>query len=872
MGAVFLGVDPEHRIRRAIKVVLAGADDRQRAARFQREVELVARLAPHPNLVKVHATGSSGPLAYAVLDWIDGEPMSAAIERGQVEVSRSLDWVEQVARGLGHAHAAGIIHRDVKPSNILIRSDDGAPVVIDFGLARAADAQTLTKTGTVLGTVHYMSPEQLSGARDVDDRADVWSLGVVLHELLTGELPFEGESMLELMGAISSAEPPAPSSARPLVSRDVDAVVARALAKDPRDRYPSALALAEDVRRARLGEPVLARSRSARERLAGLVRRRAPALAVAAVGVVALAVGIAVLSRREESGPPGDPPLVLAARALRDAGMRTRKLDDRARDAIAAARHARSAGQEGHALELEALDLAAKLGGESPAMLEATFAAARRALGLSPNDDRSVTTAEAAMRAARYDEALAFVAPLLGRQRPPIAALRVAAATKVRAKRFADAELTARAGLALDPNDAHLNLALGRALRGLSRTDEALRPLSIAERELPQARAERAVIEIGTECPRFEAEFARLYEPSAGFYSTPPETLKRFLSSIQSNGWSVKDHPEANGVREVALRALIHASQLVAVGSRTALNRRQVWTPVLESLEHALSALTWSRPDDDVPLVSDAWGAATLARMTINGDAESVLMSSRFMGGRMSRAGRFAFGVGIASYARPVSRNAYEERQLTELLEEAIGLAASSDIKALLSTDARLRADYRTCLQRRASELWRAASGHPQSSVPDLERALRLADEAHGIPVDWLGFEPAEPIFDSIVALLLLGRLDEADRRLAEKEGRVETRTTILRADLLLRRGRNDEAAVLFRRGLRTDAADEIPSESDLANELARKGGLALALARKGDIAGARAVLAEIRQEDGLPWLPWFSRDLVEKEIARTGR
>jgi hypothetical protein len=280
------------------------------------------------------------------------------------------------------------------------------------------------------------------------------------------------------------------------------------------------------------------------------------------------------------------------------------------------------------------------------------------------------------------------------------------------------------------------------------------------------------------------------------------------------------------------------------------------------NLQSARAALASERADE-VPLAFDAWGAAALAQTQMTGVAKHAIAAHHFAD-RMSRAGRFDFEVGLASFVFTSSslmdRPTAERGIAVEAFDDAIGLEASSEVQALLSTDVLLRLDYRSCLQVRASQLWRAASDHPQSSVPELERALRLANEANEMRAE--GNVERTPIFDVVAVLMLLGRLDEADGQIANAGRELwAPLRTLLRADLLLRRGRNEDAAALFR---------EIVADAEVGRDA--KSGLAVALARGGDLAGARAVLKEIRSDGSPPWLPWLSRDEVEKEIARLAR
>jgi serine/threonine protein kinase len=302
MGAVYVGVN-EAGMRRAIKVPLFDGElAAELRARFEREANTLGRVKPHPNVVRVHGAGQDGPYAYCVLELVEGESLAALAKKGPLEVERALDLTAQLARSLAHIHAHGIVHRDVKPENVLVRASDGSAVLMDFGLARdLADRERLTKTGVALGTPAYMAPEQVEGGKDVDLRADVYAAGVVLYELLAGERPHEG-SQMELVKKILLDEPPPIAEKRPEVPRDVSTIIARAMAKDRLSRYATAELLAQDLERARKGEAILARPPTFVERLGRRLRRVSPRarLALAALPLAAAigAAGIYALHER----------------------------------------------------------------------------------------------------------------------------------------------------------------------------------------------------------------------------------------------------------------------------------------------------------------------------------------------------------------------------------------------------------------------------------------------------------------------------------------------------------------------------------------------------------------------------------------------
>ena len=227
------------------------SDDPEYVERFRREARALAQLN-HPNIVTVIDRGEFEGRQFIVFEHVDGETLKSLVDReGPLPVDRALALVHQVARGLAFAHEHGVVHRDVKPQNVLL-DEDGVAKVTDFGIARSIDpSDELTETGALLGTSEYIAPEQASGQR-VDERSDQYSLATVLYELLTGEPPYTGESFMAV--ALKHVREPVPSvrDRRPDVSPRLDAIVARAMAKRPEDRFPSTDALMAALEAARI--------------------------------------------------------------------------------------------------------------------------------------------------------------------------------------------------------------------------------------------------------------------------------------------------------------------------------------------------------------------------------------------------------------------------------------------------------------------------------------------------------------------------------------------------------------------------------------------------------------------------------------------
>ena len=256
MGIVYEGWDPIIARRVAIKTVKLpeNADDpetEEALARFRREAQAAGRLT-HPNIVGVFDYGETNDLAYIVMEFVDGPPLKSLLDKEErFALTDALRVMEDLLAGLQFSHERGVVHRDIKPANVMLTSG-GQVKIADFGIARI-ESSSMTQAGTLLGTPAYMSPEQFMG-QVVDARTDIYSSGVLLYQLLTGERPFEG-GLSAIMHKALNTEPPAPSQLSVTAPPALDAVVRRAMAKRPEDRFASANAFAEAVRTA-LANPV----------------------------------------------------------------------------------------------------------------------------------------------------------------------------------------------------------------------------------------------------------------------------------------------------------------------------------------------------------------------------------------------------------------------------------------------------------------------------------------------------------------------------------------------------------------------------------------------------------------------------------------
>jgi Ser/Thr protein kinase RdoA (MazF antagonist) len=310
----------------ALKLLRDTADvQRTLRARFHREAKTAAVLN-HPNVVRVYDLGEAEGRLYMVMELVEGSPLGALLSAGAMPLEAKLRLLEKAARGVAQAHAQGIVHRDLKPANILV-DRAGEPKVGDFGISVGLDAEPrLTQTGESLGTPAYMAPEQVRGAADPTVRTDVYALGAILYEMLTGRPPHTGGTIPELFHHILERDPELPHDVRPDAPKSAGAIAMKALSKDPAGRYADAGAFADDLGRFLRGEPVLARNPGPLRRLAARLRARPPAAALlAGAAAAALVVLAAALSPKTADTRRA----ALSAAAARAFEEETTRLDER---------------------------------------------------------------------------------------------------------------------------------------------------------------------------------------------------------------------------------------------------------------------------------------------------------------------------------------------------------------------------------------------------------------------------------------------------------------------------------------------------------------------------------------------------------------
>jgi len=307
MGIVYRALQQSPPREVALKVLKPGLADAEHLARFRFEVEALGRLQ-HVGIATIHDAGTfdagAGPQPYLAMELVDGAPLLEHATTAALDDVRRVQLMARIADAIQHAHQRGIVHRDLKPANVMV-DGAGQPKVLDFGISAARDAGDLGVAGSgeakaLPGTLPYMSPEQLdSQGRAVDTRTDVWSLGVVTFELLTGRLPFavEGRSPREAARLLNTTEPPSLGDVEPRFRGDLAAIVATALAKDPERRYAGAGEFAADLRRFLAHEPIAARAPGAWQRLLLFTRRHRTLVVGAASTLIAMLVGLIATMR-----------------------------------------------------------------------------------------------------------------------------------------------------------------------------------------------------------------------------------------------------------------------------------------------------------------------------------------------------------------------------------------------------------------------------------------------------------------------------------------------------------------------------------------------------------------------------------------------
>jgi WD40 repeat protein len=297
MGVVYLARQESLRRSVALKMILAGDHaSEEEIRRFRQEAEAAAQL-DHSGIVPIFEVGENAGLHYFSMAYVAGGSLADRLKKGPLPSGQAVEIVRQIAEAVAYAHQRGIIHRDLKPANILM-DEEGHPKVSDFGLAKQVSGLSqLTMTGQVMGTPSYMAPEQAAGRTgEVGPASDLYSLGALLYCLVTGRPPFQAASPVETLRQVLSQEPVSPRQLNASVSRDLETVCLKCLQKEPNKRYGNAAALAEDLRRIRAGEPILARPVGTAERLWRWCRRNPAIAGLSAAVACTLLAGILISS------------------------------------------------------------------------------------------------------------------------------------------------------------------------------------------------------------------------------------------------------------------------------------------------------------------------------------------------------------------------------------------------------------------------------------------------------------------------------------------------------------------------------------------------------------------------------------------------
>ena len=290
MGAVYLAYQPSLRRYVALKVLPADADG-ELVERFKREARASARLR-HPGIVSVHEVGEENGRHFFTMDHVEGGTLQGLVKRskGRLPVLKAFEVVRKIVDALDYAHSQGVVHRDLKPANIML-DKHGDPLIADFGLARVKDDVSLSRSGQMVGTPHYMAPEQAKGdIRHTDARSDVWSVGAFLYEMVSGALPFPGQTTIDIVVGIMDDDPPPLHVRMPGLPRDAEAIVFKCLNKDPAKRYQAAAELRDDIDRFLNGLPVTARPVTRWRRAASWLRRNKAIAITATLGFLGISI------------------------------------------------------------------------------------------------------------------------------------------------------------------------------------------------------------------------------------------------------------------------------------------------------------------------------------------------------------------------------------------------------------------------------------------------------------------------------------------------------------------------------------------------------------------------------------------------------
>ena len=320
MGIVYQARDPKLKRDVALKVLIAGEHASEKAIQsFVREARAAGHLR-HPNIVAIHDADEIDGLHYFTMDFVRGRELKDILDEG-ADLQDVLLWLVEICKALDYAHSNGIIHRDLKPGNIMI-AEDGLPMVMDFGLARDESSNSIQSvTGQVSGTPAYMSPEQAQGkVHDIDSRTDIFAMGSILYEVVTGRRAFAGNTLVETLQAVVNDEPLNPAQLDPDIDQPLELIILHCLDKNKKNRYPSMLPLANDLTNYLLGKSISLRPPGAMAGVLSVMRSRLALIAAAAAGVLIIglvviifSMGDSFMSRQRELIKIGEPESIALA-------------------------------------------------------------------------------------------------------------------------------------------------------------------------------------------------------------------------------------------------------------------------------------------------------------------------------------------------------------------------------------------------------------------------------------------------------------------------------------------------------------------------------------------------------------------------------